>query len=88
MKENGCDVQNAGRDDGGGIRGLVQQTVDKRLSVWLTQLMDALTGSDQEDRANLKPEFAESLRQSMEQAEPGELISLESLARDTLRPSQ
>ena len=62
------------------FEALVQKTVDKRLSVWLTQLMDALTGSDQEDRANLKPEFAESLRRSMEQAEAGELLSLESLS--------
>jgi len=61
------------------FEALVEKTVDGRLNVWLTQLMDALTGSDEEDRAEFRAEFAESLRRSMDQAEAGEVISLESL---------
>ncbi len=61
------------------LEALIQKTVDERLSVWLTQLMDAVIGTDEEDRARFKPEFAEALRMSIEQAEAGELIDLASL---------
>jgi len=60
------------------FEALVQKVVDRRLKVWLIQLMDALAGSSEEDRAALKPEFAESLKRSIEQAEAGELTSLAS----------
>ena len=61
------------------FEALIRRTVDERLSVWLTQLMDALTGTDEEDRVGFSPEFAESLSRSIDQAGAGELISLESL---------
>ena len=63
------------------FEALVQKAVDERLSVWLTQLMDALTGPDDEDRSEFRAEFAESLRRSMDQAEAGQLTDLESFRK-------
>jgi hypothetical protein len=59
------------------FEALVERAVDRRLEVWLTQLMDALLGSQQEEKAELQPEFATSLRRSLEQARSGEGIDLE-----------
>ncbi len=56
---------------------LVERTIDRRLEVWLTQLMDALIGMQEEESAELRPEFAASLRRSLEQARSGEGIDLE-----------
>jgi len=56
---------------------LVERTIDRRFEVWLTQLMDALLGSEEEERAELQPEFAASLRRSLEQARLGEGIDLQ-----------
>ena len=55
---------------------LVERTTDRRLEVWLTQLMDALVGWQAEDSTELQPEFAASLRRSLEQARSGEGIAL------------
>jgi len=58
------------------FKELVERTIDKRLEVWLTQLMDALLGSQEEESTELQPEFAASLRRSLEQARLGESIDL------------
>jgi len=50
---------------------LVERTIDKRLEVWLTQLMDAFEGVSDENGDELRPEFAASLRRSLEQARSG-----------------
>ena len=55
---------------------LVERTIDRRISVWLTQLMDALTGSQEEEGAELQHEFAASLRHALEQARSEEGIDL------------
>ncbi len=55
---------------------LIERTIDRRLEVWLTQLMDALIGLSQEESAELQPEFAASLRRSLDQARSGEGIDL------------
>jgi hypothetical protein len=55
---------------------LVGRTIDRRLEVWLTQLMDALIGLQEDRSAELQPEFAASLRRSLEQARSGESIDL------------
>jgi len=47
------------------FEALVHKTVDQRLRVWLTQLMDAFTSTGEEDTAAFKPEFAESLKRSI-----------------------
>jgi len=55
---------------------LVERTIDRRINVWFTQLMDALTGSQEEEGAKLQHEFAASLRRALEQARSGEGIDL------------
>ena len=62
---------------------LVERTIDRRLQVWLTQLLDAFIGLREEEDAELQSEFAASLRRSLEQARSGEGIDLESF-RDQL----
>ncbi|MFB0547167.1 MAG: hypothetical protein ACETWB_09670 [Anaerolineae bacterium] len=56
---------------------LVERAIDRRLQVWLTQLMDAFIGLQDEESADLQPEFAASLRRALEQARAGEGIDLE-----------
>jgi hypothetical protein len=60
------------------VEQLIERTIDRRFEVWLAQLLDALTIADDEDRATLRPEFAESLRRSLAQARAGEGIDLKS----------
>jgi len=55
---------------------LVERTIDRRLEVWLTQLMDAFIGLQDEEDAELQPEFATSLRRALEQACSGEGMDL------------
>ena len=54
------------------LEELVERTIDRRINVWFTQLMDALIGSLEDKSAELQPGFAASLRQSLEQARSGE----------------
>ena len=63
------------------FEALVHKVVDERLSAWLTQLMDALTGTDEEERLEFRAEFAESLKRSIDQAGAGELTDLESFRK-------
>jgi hypothetical protein len=56
---------------------LVERTIDRRINVWFTQLMDALTGLQKEEGAELQYEFAASLRRALEQARSGEGIDLQ-----------
>lgn len=57
------------------FESLVERAVDKRLEVWMTQLMDALTSID-EPASELSPEFAESLRKAINQSDAGEGVDL------------
>jgi hypothetical protein len=43
------------------FEGLVERTIDRRLEVWLTQVVDALAGLQEEEGTELRPEFAASL---------------------------
>ncbi len=58
------------------IEELVERAVDRRLEVWLVQLVDTLMGLQEEESAELRPEFAASLRRALEQARSGEGIDL------------
>lgn len=58
------------------FEALVERAVDRRMQVWLIQVMDAL-GVDDENSAELKPEFAAALRRSMEEADRGDVLDLE-----------
>lgn len=53
------------------LKDLVERTIDRRMEVWLAQLTDALVGMSEEELP-LQPEFAASLRRSLEQARTGE----------------
>jgi len=53
---------------------LIERAIDRRLQVWLERVLDALAALDDEDKAVLRPEFAESLRRSIAQARAGEDI--------------
>jgi len=55
---------------------LVERTIDRRLEVWLTQVLDALTSLSEEEHTELRPEFAASLRRALEQARSGEGIDV------------
>lgn len=55
---------------------LVERTIDERLEVWLTQLVDAWTGLEEEDE-KLQAEFAASLKQALKQATLGEGVELQ-----------
>jgi hypothetical protein len=55
---------------------LVERTIDRCIDVWFTQLIDALTGLQEEEGAELQHEFAASLRRASEQARSGEGIDL------------
>ena len=57
---------------------LVERTIDRRLEVWLTQLVDAWIGWQEEESAEFEPEFAASLRRALEQARSGDGIDLKS----------
>jgi hypothetical protein len=57
---------------------LIERAIDRRLQVWLEQVLDALTVSDDEDKAVLRPEFAASLRNAITQARAGEGMDLQS----------
>ena len=58
------------------FEGLVEHAIDRRLQVWLTQLMDAMIGFQDEENAELQPAFAVSLRRSLGQARSGEGVDL------------
>jgi hypothetical protein len=64
---------------------LVERTIDRRLEVWLTQLADAWVGWQEEESAELQPEFAASLRRALEQARSGEGVDLKSFRDQTGR---
>jgi hypothetical protein len=63
------------------FESLVERVVDKRLQVWMTQLMDALTSID-EPASELRPEFAESLRKAIKQSQAGGGMDLKSFRHE------
>jgi hypothetical protein len=58
------------------LKELVEHTIDRRMEVWLVQLTDALIGTSEEELP-LQPEFAASLRRSLEQARSGAGVDLD-----------
>jgi hypothetical protein len=60
------------------FEALVERAVDRRLQVWLAEIVEVLVQPDDEDEAELRPEFAEALRRSIEEADRGEILDLES----------
>ena len=58
------------------LEEIVVRTIDRRLDVWFTQLIDAWTGLPGEEEGEVKPEFADSLKRALEQARSGEGVDL------------
>jgi hypothetical protein len=58
------------------LQRLIEQTIDRRLAVWLTQILDALSALEDEEGAGLRPEFEESLRRALEHADAGDVVDL------------
>ena len=67
------------------LEQLIGRTIDKRFEVWFAQLVDALSGSRDEDEAQLRPDFAASLRRSLEQARTGEGVDLKTFREQLAR---
>jgi len=63
------------------LQRIIEQTIDRRLSVWLTQILDALTALEDEEGAQLRPQFVESLRRALEQADTGDVLDLQAFRR-------
>jgi len=54
----------------------IKRAVDRRLRVWLDQVLDALSALSEEETSDLRPEFADALRRSIAQAQRGEGMEL------------
>ncbi len=67
------------------VEQLIERTIDRRLQVWLEQVLNALTVSDDEDKTALRSDFAESLRRSLAQARAGEGVDLKSFREQIAR---
>jgi len=63
------------------LQHIIEQSIDRRLSVWLTQILDALSALEDEGGAQLRPEFEESLRRALEQADAGDVVDIRTFRR-------
>lgn len=61
------------------LETLISNVIDRRMQVWLTQLLDAVGEQQEEDDAEMQPEFMDGLRQALQQADRGEFVSLKDL---------
>lgn len=59
------------------LEELITTAIDRRMEVWLTQLLDAIGDVQEEDKAELQPEFEASLNDALRQAEGGDVVSLD-----------
>ncbi|MBU1660151.1 MAG: hypothetical protein KKD28_01610 [Chloroflexi bacterium] len=58
------------------FESLVERAIDQRMSVWATQLLDALDRDADGAQVGLQPAFVASLERSMRQAEAGNVTGL------------
>lgn len=59
------------------LENLITDVIDRRMNVWLTQLLDAIGERQEEDDAEMLPAFEASLREAIQQADKGKVVSLE-----------
>ena len=59
------------------LENLITDVIDRRMHVWLTQLLDAIGERQEEDDAEMLPAFAASLRKAIQQADKGDVVSLD-----------
>ncbi len=63
------------------LEELITTAIDRRMEVWLTQLLDAVGGEQEENVAELQPEFEASLKAALTQAKSNDVISLDDYRR-------
>lgn len=56
------------------FESLIGQVIDRRMEVWLTQLLDAIGDTKEEDEAEFQPQFLESLARSRQQSASGATV--------------
>ena len=59
------------------LESLITDVIDRRMNVWLTQLLDAIGERQEEDDAEMLPAFEASLRKAIQQADEGDVVSLD-----------
>jgi hypothetical protein len=59
------------------LEALISNVIDKRMQVWLTQFLDAVGEQQEEDDAEIDTEFEASLRRALQQAQSGQVVSLD-----------
>ena len=59
------------------LESLITDVIDRRMNVWLTQLLDAIGERQEEDDAEMLPAFEASLRKAIQQADKGDVVSLD-----------
>lgn len=59
------------------LENLITDVIDRRMNVWLTQLLDAIGERQEEDDAEMMPAFEASLRKAIQQADEGDVVSLD-----------
>ncbi len=59
------------------LESLITDVIDKRMNVWLTQLLDAIGERQEENDAEMLPAFEASLRKAIQQADEGNVVSLD-----------
>lgn len=66
------------------LEKLITIVIDRRMQVWLTQLLDAVGDVREEDEAELQPEFETSFKSALSQAKGGEVMTLDEFRRHLL----
>lgn len=66
------------------LEELITNAIDRRMQVWLVQLLDAVGSHQEEEQAELNYEFEASLQQAVQQAESDNLTSLKDFRRQLL----
>ena len=59
------------------LENLITDVIDRRMNVWLTQLLDAIGERQEENDAEMLPAFENALRKAIQQADEGEVVSLD-----------
>ena len=59
------------------LESLITDVIDRRMNVWLKQLLDAIGERQDEDDAEMLPAFEASLQKAIQQADEGDVVSLD-----------
>ncbi|CUS04892.2 protein of unknown function [Candidatus Promineifilum breve] len=67
------------------LEEMITSAIDRRMRVWVTQVLDAIGSYDVEDQAEMDARFEASLNQSFQQANSGNLSLLSDFHNETTR---